>query len=417
VWGGNLKLARKTAQLGSDPNTDTIVGGNVLSMDDDYFIGPRVIKQMNESSDAIILAAPVYDSNEERYKFRENLMFEWGYLKNRLPNNNLFVYIIGADRNCLPSDLQGAFIEVVPNHLSSDASIASWIVKNFRKKPHFAEFSAFDLLLDWPSWQRIFERQVSMDDAPRPELFGRALISALPPVLYSENLDWYGKIIAELGPSAGNGNPYVRLSQSLYEYSSKVRGSSEFSPGYFTNLKRQFSHISGNSDKFLASVASNFMGLCMRHEAELVRQRRVDFRRYTEYAIKHFEKSISGFDSIEIDNRTLSLWKAYGYSNLSRAYSMKGDLENSINYIDKSINERLFVLDNLSTSRSTRIHNSYLAEYYIVRAWRCLLVGRRDAEFRDAVKEIKRRKEYCGGYVWEMLEREIKRVNSAIKRK
>jgi hypothetical protein len=416
AWGGNYKLALKVAQIASDPKTETRVGGDVQNMKDDFFIGPRVIDQMNSSSDAIILAQPVYDNAEGRHKFRENLMFEWGYLINRLPNNNVFVFIIGADRNCLPSDLQGAYTSVVPSSIKGDASRASWIVKNFRKQPHFGSFSAFNLLLDWPKWQRFFDRQLSAHDAPQPELFGRALINALSPALYSENLDWYGGVIGELGPSAGNGNPYVRLSQCMYEYSKTVRANgASFKSGDFTNLKRQFSHISGNRDHFLASVASNFMGLCMRHEAELNRQRKGEFKRFTEYSIKHFTKALSGFEQLEIDKRTQSLWKGYVFSNLARAFSMQGNKAEALKHISFSIDQREIVLDHLSTSRSIRIHNSYLAEYYIIRAWRCLLVGRRDSEFREAVQEIRRRKSYCGGYVWELLEREISRIDNAIK--
>ncbi|AOF89230.1 TIR domain-containing protein [Sinorhizobium sp. RAC02] len=244
VWGGNQELAKSVARRLSGSSIDTIVGGNSQSIDDNYFLGPRVIEQMNSASRAIILAEPAQDITG-RYYFRENLMFEWGYLINRLPKGAITVYIIGADRNSLPSDLQGANTEVCPTLIKGIPKLASWICKDYKSNKIIDEnFSAFDLLINWPSWRAFFYNQINNTESPRPNLFKRALLTSYLPAYYSEDIEFYEKILSILNSSREQVDPYLILAHNIAQYMKlSRRRSPPFNRGDFNDLKRHSSPI------------------------------------------------------------------------------------------------------------------------------------------------------------------------------
>jgi len=415
AWGGNRELAIKVAQLVRDRHIDVIVGGEYLATDDEFHVGARVIAQMKDATDAIILAMPEKAYNGKRDRFRENLMFEFGYLLNRLSPTNISVCVTEGGKSGLPSDLHGATTFVIPENIKSEASKASYIAKVFKQKDNRAKFIAFDLFADWPKWWSFIERQLTGDEAPQPQLLGRVLVSAFAPALYSEELEKYSRLLRFIDPLDNGENEYVTMAKSAAEYLTTVRSDRTFVPGDFTDIKRRFSDISGYSDKFLASVAQNFMGLCLRHEAFLAKgEDDVDTKeRLLQYALEHFRKAQTYFSQAEIDDRTREIWLAYAYSNVAITMSMLGDHSGCLEYMEKSVASRSLVLKALAGSSTSRIYKSYLAEYYI----NCVKLARlhrvKSPEYQNAIREVEKRKRYVGGYVWTLLEKELATAREA----
>ncbi|PTW58732.1 putative nucleotide-binding protein with TIR-like domain [Breoghania corrubedonensis] len=407
VWGGNKDLAEKVSKRLMDKVTEATVGGDLTDLDSNYYIGPRIVAQMSEASECIILVKADFDEKIERYRFRENLMFEWGFLLSRLKKGKLFVFLTNCERTALPSDLQGAFTFVVPRDAETLASQASWIVKKYKESKVKENFLAFDLFANWPRWRVFFERQVNGSDAPQPDLFGPALVSAFPPALYAEDLEFYGDLLNKIDRLENGQNQYVTMAISMYEYTKFARSKkdSDFNSGDFTNIKRKFSFISGDNDSFLASVAQQFMGLCLRHEAILA-NRELDYQnscRLLDYSMQHFLKANNYFETSNIDERTKFVWLSYISANISNCFELMGQIDQSMIYMEKSLQFRQNVLSNLREEQSPFIYQSILAEYYINCLRYSLISNKKHEEYNDIVSHIKRKEKIPGGYVWTML--------------
>ena len=419
VWGGNKSLADKVATRLKDSKTDACVGGDINKSGSDFYIGPTVINQMKNSTDAVILATAENDAITGRYRFRENLMFELGYLLNRISHKRIYVFVIDAKRGSLPSDLHGGWTYEVPAHLSSEIDQSAWSARTFREKRSVPDFIAFELFADWPRWKGFLERQVMGLEAAQPDLFGRVLVNAFAPALYANDLEFYEKILNNINPLEIGQNKYVTVAKSILEYIKlvRLRKPSEFKPGEFIALKQRFSHITRYKDKFLASIAKNLLGLCMKNEASLDKEYLggESHDRYINSSISCYRDAIDYFRTARIDNRTRHLWLAYALSNISIAYNAVKDTENAIRHMEESIDSRKFILSHISEDRQGIIYDSYVSEYYIHHIRLCMIKNLKDDLYTDIEKFITNKGERMN-YVKELLKIQMNGANEYFKR-
>lgn len=364
VWGGNKDLADKVAQRMTNKGTRVHVGGDLIGDDDNSYLGPRVLQQMNASSRALVLAEPEADSSG-RKRFRENLMFEWGYLLNRLPVGAISVYIIGADRSTLPSDLQGAVTQVVPGSLTRIPNIASWIVKKYRETyVELDDFVAFDLLQRWDKWKNFIDAQIELKAAPRPKLFRRVLLSAILPAMYNDDFDYLERALEKLDYVGDVDSEYMNVARVALQYLRTTRKFNvRYDPGTFNHIKQKISAIAGHSDPFLVAVTRHFMGLCLRNESMLTHGN-ADKKRHLVYSVEHFEIAEKIFEAIDMDDSTRNIWLAFVRGSLAKSLIGLGDADRSIELQRSALKSRMYVQQRLTSARLPRIYQNYLAETY-----------------------------------------------------
>jgi hypothetical protein len=414
VWGGNKPLADKVAKRLSDKGTITQVGGDVSGENDTYYLGPNVIRQMDECSRAIILAQPEMDAGG-RYKFRENLMFEWGYLLNRLPPGAIAVYIVGADRSSLPADLQGAYASVVPAAHISISAQSAWISSHYRKTvPPLDGFSVFDMLLNWDHWKSFIDRQIDGSAAPRPKLFRRVLANMFLPALYADDLDYCRSVLSRIDHRGDVDTEYLIVGREFVEYFQTTRKiGTKFQRGQFQGMKIKVSNLAGHHDGYLVALVRHLMGLCLMNEAFIAKEAgdQVERLRLLGYAITHLQHAVEQFENADIDPRTAEIWLGYTLNTLGKCLFERGELRECENLLQQSIHHRTNTQRGLASARAQRIYENYLAESFIhIMRFRTVVKVHDDEALRETLAEIDAMRDQVGGHVWRLMERELQRL-------
>lgn len=407
VWGGNKPLAEKVVQRLDFKGTKAQVGGEASTLAAGSYLGPRVIEQMRQCSRAFILAEPEFDATSNRFHFRENLMFEWGFLLDRLPKGAISVYLIGAKREAVPSDLQGAIIEQVPETKKTIPAIAGWIVKNYRSNhSNLDEFSVFDMILKWDKWKQFIDGQISLSNAPQPKLLRRVLLSAFIPALYADEIDYLRRCLDALDYTGDVDAEYIALARTAIKYLSQARVSGkQHSRGSFNAIKFDIANFSGYHDPYLAAIARHFMGLCLMNEGFLA-EKETEKERYFQFALDDFEFCVTYFDTAPISERTRELWMAYALGNVGKCQHYLGLVQEAKTSLRQSLNMRLISCQRMADISSKRIYENFLAEYYLHQSRLHRLEGLNDAH-DETLKEIIALRGSSGGHIWKLLEEQL----------
>ena len=110
AWGGNQDIAQMVSKRLIKKGFDGVVGGGTPT---DLYIGTQVFAQIHQCTRAIILVENTQPNLSN--SFSSNLMFEWGYLIAKMDPRKLHVFLIGVQKENLPSDLAGIWAEEVKN--------------------------------------------------------------------------------------------------------------------------------------------------------------------------------------------------------------------------------------------------------------------------------------------------------------
>jgi len=117
-WSSPLKTLAMNLKISfNNRNINAIVGAEEPNRDEnsfnDYF-PTRILQQLrSETTHGVILLMPDFEDNS-RFFFRDNVMFETGFLLAHLPNQSIFCFTIGATEKNVPSNIQGIDIQKIP---------------------------------------------------------------------------------------------------------------------------------------------------------------------------------------------------------------------------------------------------------------------------------------------------------------
>lgn len=154
AWGGNQDLANIVGEKIREMHFQPIVGGGLVT---DMFLGNQILKQICQSTHAIILVQGKPNENT-RYDFNDNLMFEWGYITSKLPPNRIHVFLIDLKVNNLPSDLMGTWATEIQTPNKSIEDVADEIAKVFLTNASIPiEFNKMDIMHNWENNKRALE--------------------------------------------------------------------------------------------------------------------------------------------------------------------------------------------------------------------------------------------------------------------
>lgn len=128
AWSGNYKYAVEISDALAIYGFDSIVGGNVNEDTSSIFVGETIISQMKQCTQAIILLQKKLKDNT----ISSNLMFEFGYMLNKLNFNKIHVFFIDIVENDIkiPSDIRGVWADF----LKSDDQLVQTIIDKFIKR-------------------------------------------------------------------------------------------------------------------------------------------------------------------------------------------------------------------------------------------------------------------------------------------
>ncbi len=136
-WSGPLKpLALRLQTAFSDRDTKAVVGAEEPPRTghsyNDYFPARIITQLLRETTHAVILLMPDFQ-NDSRYYFRDNVMFEVGFLFAYLPSQSIFFFTIDTTHRDVPSDVQGVEITCIP-HLTHDDFLAGTDIEGKLKR-------------------------------------------------------------------------------------------------------------------------------------------------------------------------------------------------------------------------------------------------------------------------------------------
>ncbi len=147
-WGGNKPLADKLELLIDGNGYNGIVGGGLPT---DMHVGKQVLTQIDKCSRAILLFEKIDGA------FRENLLYEQGYISARMQVKNVHVFMIDCKLKDLPSDLSGIWGTEIVRGEKSDEELAAEIYAEFEKTHHKEKRRCyFDLINEWPTVCQLF---------------------------------------------------------------------------------------------------------------------------------------------------------------------------------------------------------------------------------------------------------------------
>lgn len=379
VWGGNISLAKKVSNRLQAAGLKAQIGGNSDSETSNYYLGPRVVDQMKRATHAIILANPSLSQNKAA--FRENLMFEWGFLLGRLPPTNIHVYLIDCTKSDLPSDLHGARTFIVPHSQSRNVESAQSrsIVKNFQlRNSVFDQISAFDVLINWECWKNFMIDQLNFKSSPQPTKLRRVIRYAFIPLAYYDERDEFiPDIFQKIDYSEVHHVQDLVALQGLYKFLKLSRNSSKDRKiGDFDAIKRSFSYVVTNVDSELAMITRYAMGLCLMAESFHIDHTDEEARRLRRFAIEQFKESLliiynnskikkAGMEQLSMDLDSKSLWKSYLFHNLAKAHYLVGDCALSPEFYKGALQIREQIQQRIDLSQNKYLSAVFHAETLI----------------------------------------------------
>lgn len=392
VWGGNHSLAEKIQKRLASKKIYSKVGGTANSSGETSFLGPRILKQMNECSQVIILANPNFDEDRTQANFRGNLMFEWGYLLGRLPHQKIHVYLINCERSDLPTDLHGTYTAVVPsveilvpNKNNPSMAIIETAQAKFISNDFISEQyqdtrpSVYSVFCEWPEWSKFAEEQLDFSIAPQPTKLRKVMRSAFIPISYDNNeLVKFIKLFKKIDFTGDENCSDLIVSKGLGEYLKLTRRGGRYKRGEFDSLKKRFSPYANQRDPIISIFVRYGMTLCLMSESFHKSHNKNESKKLREYAKDHAETAIDilngvsttkidGSRKIELDEESITLISGYIYGNLGKLCFLLGDVQSAVKHYQSSIDSRQDIETRLDLSDSHHIVDIYKLETSIHR--------------------------------------------------
>lgn len=208
VWGKNHDLATRVQTRLERNGQTVIIGGdeNLSANFQSHHLHQRVVDQMNLADRALILAQWPPEDNPSApagdFALRPNLLFEWGFLFSRFQKQPyLHLFLIGIDRNQLPSDLIGVYAPDVIEWKSPFAGnpdlLAEHIVSRFLAGISSEIVDPLQPFREWPEWCRRLGEAKGSD-----ETLANALVHSIQPAYYLEDVGVLRDFAAQLSKRA-----------------------------------------------------------------------------------------------------------------------------------------------------------------------------------------------------------------------
>ncbi len=356
VWGRNSNLATQVEKELSERGYFVAIGGSEENPRNiDFYLGAQLRKQMDRASSAIILVQWPYEGttlkNKKHIEFRANLMFEWGYLSNRIHPTKLFVFLIGIDKSQLPTDLLGSWAYEVPY----DAiDIAKFVAQKYTENEKQRIIRPEDAYNDWVSWKKNIQDQIEGHSALEIEILAFALVHSIQPAYYFDDLSSLEKLINRISAD-GIKQKNLQLAKqavigALLYYKLTPDSGAKPTRGELIELEsllKDFSRVSNENDttrRWIYIAALDFLGLCHRRlsEAEGIKNPLTELL-IAENTLTKGLQLLDLFGEKEHDHVWL-LWRGYLTRNLGRVLFSLNKIEEAkaMLLLAKTIRERTF---------------------------------------------------------------------------
>lgn len=330
AWGGNQGLANAVAgELHARGFTARVGGVDTDPLDDDYFLGPKIFRQLRRASRAIILA----QRSEAGADLRPNLVFEWGYLTSNLLPGYMHVFLIDIRRTELPSDLQGLWCSEIG--LTDERTTARNIAQGFLASLRQASADGREVFEHWHDRYRAWlQDQVDGRVARDGLRLAAVFVHSIQPAFHSGDLALLAKLASDIRSQSPQellfASVLVRNVITYYDITDKpapkvvdliaVREALDDYPAWLNPQEPLH--------RWLDIVRTDFLGLA-RFKLALVTHtppRTSDLR----VALETFERCLSTLDACpsgDREDRLWVLWRGYVLRNKGRVQHRLGDPE------------------------------------------------------------------------------------------
>ena len=196
AWSGTPEYAIKTGQQLSYLNFNTIIGGNVVGDSENLFVGETIISQMKQCSQAIVLIQKKENTNS----ISANLMFEFGYILNKITFNKIHVFFIDIEENDIkiPSDIRGIWADFVK---TSDSNIIDTIVRKFNARQNIIiSDDKINIILNSTHYKSLIESYTSEPHCTEFEL-AQYFIFFMQAVYFMEDYNSMTNILNDMSKS------------------------------------------------------------------------------------------------------------------------------------------------------------------------------------------------------------------------
>ncbi len=119
AWSGEHSRAETIRQKLKALKFDAVIGGNVNEEAENVFVGQTVISQMRSCAQAIFLIQTKSDGT-----ISSNLLFEFGYLLNKLQFDKIHAFFLDIKENDakIPSDIRGVWADYLSTATEEDVN-------------------------------------------------------------------------------------------------------------------------------------------------------------------------------------------------------------------------------------------------------------------------------------------------------
>lgn len=187
AWSGSNDYAVAISKALRVHNYNAIVGGNAKNDNSIVFVGQTIISQMKLCPQAIL----IIQVKKSDGQISPNLLFEFGYLLNKLKYDKLHVYFIDIQKDSvlIPSDIQGIWADFLFSNMDLDKSIIDYIISSFLSRQYqIVNIDKIDYILNWLHYKNAIKKYCIEPNITHFEL-AQLLLFSMQSVYYNEDYE------------------------------------------------------------------------------------------------------------------------------------------------------------------------------------------------------------------------------------